>query len=161
MMVAFDSSTLILLAKTEILRIVTSEMEALIPVQVKTECLIKESGDAALIAQLIKDAAVRVERVGSGKAVEKLMVDFMVARGEAEALWLARTKRCVLAVDDVVTIKACRVLGQEFTTAIHFLIHLKVSGQLSTETALAKLEKLVLYGRYNQRIVEDASRRIG
>ena len=40
--------------------------------------------------------------------------------GEAEALALALRRKLPLAVDDLPTIKACKILNHKFTTAIHF-----------------------------------------
>jgi predicted nucleic acid-binding protein len=160
MEVVFDSSTLILLAKTDLLRRLSGETGIVIPPKVRSESLAKDSFDAALIRSLVEEGRIQVEKVGLTKAVRKLMKDFRIERGEAEALWLAKERNCVLAVDDGPTIKACRILGQRFTTAIHFLIHLKKSGRLSTATAEVKLDKLLSFGRYSGKIAEDARRRV-
>ncbi len=71
MKIVFDASTLILLAKTELLREVTDEVEIIIPEKVKTECLSKESIDAILISTLIKEKKIAIEKAGNPKAVKK------------------------------------------------------------------------------------------
>ena len=152
----FDSSTLILLAKIDTLRMVTEDVHAFIPARVRTECLAKETFDAAMIAE----KKITVERAGPDAAVRKLARDFRIERGEAEALWLARKQQFVLAVDDGPTIKACRILGQPFVTAVHFLIQMRNAGRLNAEAAMVKFEMLGRFGRYGERIVEDAARRI-
>ena len=58
------------------------------------------------------------------------------------------------------TIKACKVLGVQFATAVHFLLNLRARKKLQLPMALAKLEKLSSYGRYNKRIIEDATERL-
>ncbi|OGW59982.1 MAG: hypothetical protein A2V83_07690 [Nitrospirae bacterium RBG_16_64_22] len=156
----FDSSTLILLAKIDTLRMVTEDVHAFIPARVRTECLAKETFDAAMIASMIAEKKITVERAGPDAAVRKLARDFRIERGEAEALWLARKQHFVLAVDDGPTIKACRILGQPFVTAVHFLIQMRNAGRLNAEAAMVKFEMLGRFGRYGERIVEDAARRI-
>ncbi|MGQ3684734.1 MAG: hypothetical protein ACUBOA_06975 [Candidatus Loosdrechtia sp.] len=46
----FDASTLILLAKIELLREITEKAEVIIPAKVRSECLLKEDIDATLIS---------------------------------------------------------------------------------------------------------------
>jgi len=91
---------------------------------------------------------------------EKGKRDFKIEGGEAEALWLARRLKCPIAVDDGPTIKACKVIGQRFTTAIHFLLNLTSEKRLELPIASAKLEKLSHYGRYRREIIEDATKRL-
>ena len=89
-----------------------------------------------------------------------LQADFRIEAGEAQALWLGKRLECPVAVDDGPTIKACKVLGVQFVTAIHFLINLRVRGKLELPLALAKLDGLAVYGRYSRKIIEDATRRL-
>lgn len=98
MKIVFDASTLILLAKTELLREVTDESKIIIPEKVKAECSSKESIDALLISTLIKENKIEVEKAGNLKAVKKIQTDFRIGPGEAEALWLARRLDCPIAV---------------------------------------------------------------
>ena len=160
MEIVFDASTLILLAKTELLREVTDEAKIIIPEKVKAECSSKESIDALLISTLIKEKKIEVEKAGNPKAVKKIQRDFRIGPGEAEALWLARRLDCPMAVDDGPTIMACKVIGQRFTTAIHFLLNLASRNRLEFPMAMAKLEKLSSYGRYKREIIEDAMKRL-
>ncbi len=160
MKIVFDASTLILLAKTELLREVTDESMVIIPEKVKAECSSKESVDALLIMTLVKEKKIEVEKAGNPKAVKKIQRDFRIGPGEAEALWLARKIDCPIAVDDGPTIKACKVIGQRFTTAIHFLLNLASRNKLEFPMAMAKLEKLSIHGRYKREIIEDATNRL-
>ncbi|MBN2495357.1 MAG: hypothetical protein JXR96_12250 [Deltaproteobacteria bacterium] len=156
----WDASSLILLAKTTVLRELGTGIGIIISPEVKSECLAKPTFDAALIEALIDEGRIQIERPVPARAVRKLMRDFRIQRGEAEALWLARSSDRPLAVDDGPTIKACRILGVPFATALHFLIRLRSEGRLDHRTALVKLDKLVACGRYGRRIVEDARRRL-
>lgn len=156
----FDSSTLILLAKIDLLRESAEDISIVIPPKVKEECLFKESLDALLIKTLIAEGKIKVEKAGNQEAVRKLRADFRIEAGEAQALWLGKRLGVPLAVDDGPTIKACKVLGVQFVTAIHFLINLRARGKLELPLALAKLDALAAYGRYSRKIIEDASQRL-
>ncbi len=92
--------------------------------------------------------------------INKVRIDFKIHTGEAEALCLAKEKECPLAVDDLLTIKACKIMNQSFLTAIHFLINITEEKRIDNQIALAKLEKISFYGRYNRRITGDALKRI-
>ncbi len=159
-MLVCDASTLILLAKVDLLRSVGARWELTIPGTVKDECLRKTSPDALLIAALIEEQRIRIEPVPGPKAIQQLCRDFHIEQGEAEALYLAKQHGALLAVDDGPTIKACKVLGQPFVTAIHFVIEAAARNDLSRSAALVTLEKLATYGRYNTRILQDAVARI-
>lgn len=160
MKVVFDASTLILLAKIELLRELAEEIKIIISEKVKAECLAKEGIDAKLIATLIKEKKIEVKKTGNAEIIKKIQRDFRIDAGEAESLLLARKMECPLAIDDGSTIKACKVLGQQFITAIHFLLNLALNNKLQLPISLAKLEKLSIYGRYSKRIIEDATKRL-
>lgn len=158
--IVFDSSTLILLAKVDILRTVTEEFQAVIPERVKRECIRKDTFDAHLISALIEGGGINVIKATRKELIDRLSKDFKIHRGEAEALALAFEKNFTLAVDDLLTIKACKILNHRFTTAIHFLINIAENGKIKKQTALVKLDKLSLYGRYNRKIIDDAIKRL-
>lgn len=61
MELVFDASTLILLARTTLLRDVTEFTQVQIPTVVEQECLAKNSFDAALIKQLIQERRIAVQ----------------------------------------------------------------------------------------------------
>ena len=63
-------------------------------------------------------------------------------------------------MDDGPTIKACKFMGQKFTTAIHFVLDLSLQNRLEVPIAAEKLEKLAIYGRYSKKIIEDAKKRL-
>ena len=113
-----------------------------------------------MISTLIKEKKIEVKIVRNAEAIKKIQKDFRIEVGEAEALWLARRLNCPIAVDDGPTIKACKVIGQRFTTAIHFLLNLVSQNRLELPMAMSKLEKLSNYGRYSKEIIEDAKKRL-
>ncbi|MBM4053272.1 MAG: hypothetical protein FJ264_01080 [Planctomycetes bacterium] len=160
MKIVFDSSTLILLSKIDLLREVADNTTIIIPEKVKSECLSKKSLDAILITTLIKEQKIIVKMAGNNEAIKKIQRDFKIEAGEAEALWLAKRLDCAIAVDDGPTIKACKVIGLNFTTAIHFLLNIALYNRWNKSIALEKLEKLSVYGRYSKKIIEDATQRL-
>ena len=160
MEIVFDSSTLILLAKIEILNIISEDIQIIVPEMVRSECTGKDLFDAKLISSLIKNGKIKVVRVTKKESAEKLCRDFKIHIGEAEALALALKSNIPIAVDDLPSIKACKILNHKFTTAIHFLINVSENGKINEDMAFVKLEKLSLYGRYSKRILEDAAKRL-
>jgi predicted nucleic acid-binding protein len=160
MEIVFDSLTLILLAKIEILNIISEDIQIIVPEMVRSECTGKDLFDAKLISSLIKNGKIKVASVTKKESVEKLCRDFKIHIGEAEALVLALKRNLPIAVDDLPSIKACKILNHKFTTAIHFLINVTENGKINEDMAFVKLEKLSLYGRYSKRILEDATKRL-
>ncbi|MHB8483919.1 MAG: hypothetical protein ACYDBV_14575 [Nitrospiria bacterium] len=160
-MISFDSSTLILLAKIDLLKETLQDFEIMITDIVQKECTIKDTYDAKIIGSLIASKEIKVEKKVSRKEMNLIMKDFNINAGEASALWLAQNKKVALATDDGPTIKACKILNIPFLTAIHFILDIFESGIISDrEMALVKVERLANFGRYNHRIIESAISRI-
>lgn len=160
-MVIFDASTLILLAKTDLLPLLAEKTRLLIPEAVQREALAKpELYDARVIAGLLHAGKIQVPKDPSAQQRKQLRADFALERGEASALLLAREKRLPLGTDDGPSIKAAKLLGVPFLTAMHVLVELCEKGRLDKQTALAKLERLQQVGRYSVPILEDAHKRI-
>lgn len=161
-MILFDDSTLILLAKIGLLRDLAAEVEVATPPQIKEECIRGETTDARLIEQLVEEDRIRILEVdeeGTRKA-ERLKEDFSIGE-EAYGLQLAREEGYLFATDDKAAIKACKVFGVEFTTAIDFLIRCYEREELDEELAREKLSQLENYGRYSSAIIEYAKGKLG
>jgi len=160
-MISFDASTLILLAKSDLLKETLLGSKIIITDIVQKECTKGETFDAKFIDALISANEIKIEKGLIMKEVERIMKDFNINAGEASALWVAKTREITLATDDGPTIKACKILNVPFLTAIHFLIHIFESGIIKDwKIALVKMEKLATFGRYHHRIIENAIRRI-
>ncbi len=160
-MIIFDASTLILLAKIEILKAITQTQKILISKEVEAEAICRpELLDAKIIMELIKTKQIKVIKVKDSVLLKRLREDFAIAEGEASVLLLARQRQAILATDDGQAIKACKVLGVKFVTAIHFLLSVYYKKRISRELALVKLERLKNLGRYDVRIISDAIKRI-
>src|SRR5208283_3418329 len=91
-MINFDSSTLILMAKIELLSpfLASVELPVAIPLEVERECWgVKKTVDALMIQKALEESRLPVLGVKNHKVVSRLQADFNLGRGEAEALALA------------------------------------------------------------------------
>jgi predicted nucleic acid-binding protein len=158
--IVFDASTLILLAKIDLLRGIADRYGVIISDKVREEVLASEKPDAIVIRYLLDNSLIRVVPIGNRQQFEKIAADFRIHAGEAESLCLARELSTPLAVDDGPAIKACKVIGVSFITAIHFVIYGAQSGVISQSITLEKLKKLSIAGRYRTQIMQDAEKRI-
>ena len=162
-MVIFDSSTLILLARTEVLEVFISNFsgQVFMPEKVKEEVLIKDGEETLQVAALIDGGSIGVLSVDDRKLLQKLMDDFNMDLGEAEAIALALKKKgAAVATDDKNAIRACKLLKIDFITALAVLIRAAEKKLLSKSEALLKLERLESIGRYKKSIIADARRQI-
>jgi len=163
-MIIFDASTLILLAKIELLNpfLAGLELHAAIPAEVERECCgVKKTLDSLMIQKALEESRIRVITVRNHKLAARLQADFSLGRGEAEAVALAlKEKAQWLGIDDKNGINASKVLGIAFTTAVGILVRSRDKGLLDHAEALAKLAVLARYGRYKNSIIEDVKRRM-
>jgi len=160
-MIVFDASTLILIAKAELLDLFLASVNlpVAVPNEVEKECCgSKKTLDAIIIQKALEESRIEVVAVSNRRLVAKLQADFSLGKGEAEAIALAlHEKAQLVGVDDKNGIDACRVLGMAFTTAVGILIRSKEKGLLEGPNAIAKLALLAKYGRYKHSIIEDAT----
>lgn len=163
-MVIFDSSTLILIAKIELLSAFLKDigMEVSIPKAVEEECCGgKKTVDALTIRKALDESKIRVKSVRDGALVSKLAHDFSMGHGESEAIALALQERAVLVgMDDKNGMNACKLAGIPFTTAIGILVRSRQKSLIGHDDALAKLSALARFGRYGNAILEDAKLRL-
>jgi predicted nucleic acid-binding protein len=159
-MVVFDASTLILIAKAELLEpfLAGSKLRVAIPVEVEKECCgSKKTLDALMIRKAVDESRIKVVAVKNRRLVAKLRADFSLGNGEAEAIALALNEKAqLLGIDDKNGINACKLLGIAFTTAVGILIRSREKGLLEGPDAHAKLAMLAKHGRYENSILEDA-----
>ena len=161
-MIIFDSSTLILLAKTEILELFISNFPSriLIPEKVRSE-VTAGGEETPLVMRFIEARKIEVLKARNDRAQRKLMQDFNIDIGEAEALTLALQEGAsLIATDDRNAIRACKMLRLNFVTAIAILIRAFERGLIDKDEALLKLQKPQSFGRYSRAIIDDARRRI-
>jgi predicted nucleic acid-binding protein len=162
-MIVFDASTLILLAKIDMLDVFVSNFpgRVLIPEKVQSEACIKGREETLIIKTLIGDGTIAVVKIKDRKQREKIMDDFSIDQGEADALLLALQEKAVfIATDDRNAIRACKALKIDFITAIAVLVRAFEKGLIEKDETLAKLTKLESIARYRSVIIEDARQRI-
>lgn len=163
-MLVFDSSTLILTAKIELLDVLLSHlnMEVAIPKSVEEEgCEGRRTLDSLMIQRAVDESRITTKRVKNRKLVAKLEADFTMARGESEAIALALQERAALvAIDDKRGINACKLTGIPFTTAADILVRIRQKGLNDHNDALDRLSALSKFGRYKRSILEDVRRRL-
>ena len=156
-MVVLDTSTLILLAKIDLLPLLAEKTRIRIPKEVQQEALVKpQLYDAKMIVEMIRMGKIQVWRELPVQFQKQLQEDFGVEAGEASALLLARQIHAPIATDDGLAIKAAKVMGIPFMTSLHVLTELYTKGRIDQKTALYKLEKLEKIGRYSLQLMEDA-----
>jgi predicted nucleic acid-binding protein len=163
-MLIFDSSTLILVTRIEVLdRFVDAiPMKTAIPREVERECCsVKKSLDALQIQRAVEQSRIDVLAVKDKRLVTKLQGDFALGKGEAEAISLALAEDAkLIAIDDKNGINACKLLGLAFTTALGILIRSYHEDLMSITDARGKMEMLAQFGRYKRSIIEDARLRL-
>jgi predicted nucleic acid-binding protein len=158
-MLIFDASTLILLARIELLEIVFTgfSSDVAIPAEVERECCgAKKTLDALLIQRALDGSKIRVVKVKDARFVARLKEDFRLGQGEAEAIALAVIAGAQLVgIDDKNGINACKLLGLAFATGAGFLVAAFEKNLVTRKDALLKLERLAKFGRYRTSIIED------
>jgi predicted nucleic acid-binding protein len=163
-MIIFDSSTLILIARLDLLGLFLANIElpVAIPAEAERECCgAKRTLDALMIQKAVEESRIQVLAVKSHNLIAKLRTDFNIGKGEAEAIGLAlKEKAELLGIDDKNGINTCKLLGVPFTTAVGILVRSREKGLLDHHDALVKLRALAEYGRYKPSIIEEAMRRL-
>lgn len=153
-MIVVDASTLILLAKTELLDLfLESFPKAVISEAVEAEATRKQTFDALLIAERIKKKKIVVKKAKRKAVVEKIQKSFGLHYGEAETLALCLENNWKLVgTDDHSAIKACLVLKIKYVTSLGVLLKLCDAGKLTKEESLLKLKLLKEHGRYSEEV---------
>jgi len=162
-MFVFDASTLILIAKAELLDLFLAHAPAVvIPNEVFKECCgAKKTVDAAIIQKAVDEGLIATAAVRNRLLVTKLQSDFSLGRGEAEAISLALNEKAqLIGIDDKNGIDACKVLNVPFVTAAGILVRCLERGLLERGEALSRLALLARHGRYKDSILDDARKRV-
>lgn len=156
----FDTSSLILLAKIDLLRNLSEDINLSITEEVEVEATKKETNDAQLIQNVIEEGKIGVES-SKKEITDRLAEDFNIDKGESSAMGLYKEREYdLLVTDDGKSIDACKVLDIDYTTALNLLVRLVEKGKLDKERGVAKLRKLEDYGWYKSRLIERAEKSI-
>ena len=159
-MIASDASTLILLAKAEILEEFLGSLEhevAIDPVVAQECCGNKPALDGLVIQRCIREKRIRVRTTKQQAIVQRVRADFALGAGEAATIALAMARKAALVlIDDKQGINVCKLLKLPFATALTILVRMHEKRVLSRDGALRKLALLAHYGRYRKELVEQA-----
>jgi predicted nucleic acid-binding protein len=163
-MLIFDASTLILLARIELMEtfLANASMGIAVPKEVEKECCgAKKTLDAFMIQKAIGESRIQSVAVKNKSLAAKLQIDFSLGKGEAEAITLALAEKArLVGIDDKNGINACKLLGVPFTTAADILVRCREKNLISFSDALLKLALLTTHGRYKNSIVEDVRKKL-
>jgi predicted nucleic acid-binding protein len=163
----FDSSTLILLAKSELLDLFLDDFQGipLIPKAVEQESTGDLSRpDGLLIQQRIQEGHLVIKEIQQPRVLSRLIQDFRLGPGEAEALVLALEEKentVIIATDDRNAIRACKVLRIGFVTSLGILVRAVEKGLQTREDGVRSVERLRSFGRFKEEVIEEVLRQIG
>jgi predicted nucleic acid-binding protein len=161
-----DSSFLILISKIGMLDLLIEAFkEIIIPQAVYVESVkqgkLFKKMDAFLIEERIKKRKIIVSDIENMTEKDRLIEDFGIHEGEAEAILLYLEKRAnLLGTDDYKTIKVCKILDIKYFTTPTFLIRIFLNKKISKEIALLKVEQLLEFGWYQKAIIIDVKNKI-
>ncbi|HLB70229.1 MAG: hypothetical protein OIN88_01735 [Candidatus Methanoperedens sp.] len=159
-MLILDSSSIILLAKVRLLEKFLTGKQAVIPLSVYNESVIrgKDKGreDAYLIEALVKNGKIKVSEPNKPTCKEVGSL-FNLHGGERDVLALAKDMniKCIIC-DDKKAINACKILELKFITALNVIIAMCLKGKISKEEAEKQIDMLDELGWYNIRIIKKA-----
>lgn len=158
--VVFDSTSLILTAKIDLLSSLTGEMDIMVTPTVKEESTAMDSPDARMIDQQIQEGRIDIVEPGD-EEIKNLVENYKLDSGEASSIALHRTKEAeLLATDDGKAIEACRIMDISYTTILKLLQRAEEKDIINQERAVAKLEELEKYGWYKNRHIEKTREKI-
>ena len=157
-MIAIDSSSLILMAKTGILdKVITSlKRKIIVTTCVYSETTKIESFDAQIIKKRAEEKAIQKKEIKNLKLFSKIKNDFNLGDGEAEAIVFCLENKTGLITDDKKAMNACRLLRINFTTTPNLLIRLYKKKLITKTEANLYLDKLEKFGRYAKSISQNA-----
>jgi predicted nucleic acid-binding protein len=152
-----DSSALILLSKCDLLGIVCSLFEVVVPSSVinetASEDLVSNYPDAALIRDLISKRIIKIKHPDPAE----FQLPISLHQGEEDALLLAfKLEDSLFATDDGKAIKAARFLKIPFTITPKIVVELFRLKKISLKKARQSIEKLGKVGRYSPAIIAEA-----
>lgn len=152
-MIVSNASTLILLAKIDLLDWWIKEAHILIiPSEVYEEICMKNEDDTILIKKKIDEKKVIIQSAAPEK-INNALRDFRMDLGEAAAYALFDAeKHDGIMTDDRELIKLCKLNSIRFVNALAIIITLYQQAKISRATALEKLQKVRVVGRYSNEV---------
>ncbi len=157
-MIAIDSSTLILLAKLDILDItITNIKEKLvITEEVYREVSVKKDDyHTKLIQKRVDEKKILKEPIKGKKVLQQIKSDFNLGSGEAETIALCLEKNIDIIIDDKKGINTCKLFRLKFITAPNIILSLYNKKIITKADAQNNITKLREIGRYSEKILQQ------
>jgi predicted nucleic acid-binding protein len=158
MSVAIDTSSIILLAKTDLLTKICSIIKLETTMEVKEEVMrgLKKGKKGALyLRKLIKERKVKVMKA-NGRMCKRFMKDFNLGLGEASVLALAMRNNLPVITDDNKARKVGKVLNLKVFSSLNFPIILYRNKIIDYEGALLALQVLKKEGWFSKEVMVEA-----
>ncbi len=145
--------------------LIESFEEIIIPQAVYIESVklgkILKKMDAFLIEERIKKRKIIVSDIEDLTEKNRLIKDFGIHEGEAEAILIYLEKKAnLLGTDDYKTIKVCKILTIKYFSTPTFIMRNFLKNNISKEIALLKIEQLLEFGWYKEEIIIDFKTKI-
>ena len=158
-MIVSDSSTLILLAKAQVLELFLMENKLTIPTKVYEETVVvgKEKGreDAYLIGKFIGDGRI-VVKDANRDSIDEIQKLFGITKGENETISLAKDDDAdIVLIDDKKGINTCKVLNLKFTVSADVVAALYKKGRLSGKKANHAFNQLEKFSRLKKDFIDE------
>ena len=158
-----DSSSLILLAKSDMIKYVLEKNIIVIPKSIYEETVdkgkLKGFEDSYIIENYIQKSKIKIAEPSNNtkEIVEKLC---NLHLGERDVIALAIDKKLKVLCDDKKGRNACEVFGLEAVTALNILNDLFDRKRISKKMALTILLKLQNYGWYKENLINHVKNKI-
>lgn len=162
MTIVADSSSMILLAKTNLLDKFLERNRVVISKKVYDEMVKgKEKGrtDAFLIERLLNEKNIAIQNAKE-KTKNRIKKMLNLYGGENETLSLAIEHGYLILTDDKKCINASKALGLNFITTLDIVVTLHIKKRIDKKFAIQSLNELENYGWYKKGIIEKYRRLI-
>lgn len=158
--VVADASSLILLAKSELLEPISKRLTVIVPLLVYEEAVVRGKAqghaDALTLEVWFQTHKLQVKEPQhtTQQMIERL---FGLRAGERDALALAyEVGISDVLIDDKKGINACKALGLRPITVLALLVALRKRGIISRAKALRALDLLERHGWYGHGLIQQA-----
>ena len=152
-----DASSLILLAKSDILIDLLKENKIMIPEKVYREIIVgkdKSREDAFLVERLISEHRINIVQANK-KINDKIKDLFGLSGGEQEVISIAWEKNRPIITDDKKCFNAAKALKIEFITSPQIITILFKKNKITKHKALEAIESLEDFGWYKKEIIKN------
>jgi len=167
MIVITDSSTLILMAKAELIDTAIELFSQLLITKAVFEEVVEKGKAAGKFDAFLVESRINENKIVIGEDANrefscKLEQDFNLHEGEAGTICMYLEKNAdLLGIDDRKGIQVCKLFRVRFFTCLSFLLISVDKNRIGKKDALKKLSKLKECGRYTGEEISRAHELIG